>query len=212
MNKIAKIYRKAIGCRMCFTEETGLKAPIIDVAQPRWIGENYQNVRPRITFIMINPGAGDRTKDAGNHDAQEVLYRFSDGVTTFADVMSFQRQHMQTWGRPCGRFLRFYVEDLNLKLDDIAFLNIALCATLGNCYPKWMLNQCLGKYTGMILQELNLDLVVLCGINAQQFSKEIVDMCPRAKVVPMIHHAHRKGREVEEREQAKLRGVIDAFA
>ena len=40
---------------------------------------------------------------------------------------------MRDWGRK--RFLRFYTDALGLKLDDVAFLNIALCSTKGNSYP-----------------------------------------------------------------------------
>jgi hypothetical protein len=209
---IADLYRRALRCRVCFAKETGLKAPIIDVAQPRWVGARYWDARPRIAFVMLNPGAGDASKDIGNRDAQKFLLGFRDGDATFADVLAFQWQHMKTWGRPAGRFLRFYISDLNLKLDDVAFLNIALCATLGNRYPCWMLDRCFDDHSSKILQRLNPDLVVLCGVNVRRFASVISASCKSAKVVTMFHHAHRRGRDMETSKQALLRTVINSLA
>ena len=97
MEAIADLYRRAARCRVCFVDKTGLKAPIIDVAQPRWVGTRYRDARPRIVFLMLNPGAGDPSKEAGNRAARQVLLGFRDGGATFADVLAFQRQHMESW-------------------------------------------------------------------------------------------------------------------
>jgi hypothetical protein len=212
MEVITDLYRRALRCRVCFAEDTGLKAPIIDVAQPRWVGTRFRAARLRIAFVMLNPGAGDPSKDAGNRVARELLLGFRDGGATFADVLAFQREHMESWGKPAGRFLRFYIRDLDLELEDVAFLNIALCATLRNRYPSWMLDRCFADHSGMILRQLKPNLVVLCGVSARRFASAISALCPSAKVVATLHHAHREGRDVEAREQAQLRGVINALA
>jgi hypothetical protein len=213
MEVITDLHCRALRCRVCFAEDTRLKAPIIDVAQPRWVGTRFRDARPRIVFLMLNPGAGDPSKDAGNRDARRLLLRFRDGGATFENVLAFQREHMESWGKPVGRFLRFYIRGLDLELEDVAFLNIALCATLGNRYPRRMLDRCFEDHSGTILQQLKPDLVVLCGVViARRFRKKISALCPSAKVVAMLHHAHRKGRNAEAIEQAQLRGVINALA
>lgn len=211
MEAIEHLYRCAIQCRTCFARETGLQAAIIDLAQPRWVGSRYYRAKPRVTFVMINPGAGDPSKDAGNRAAREALLRFRDGEVTFAEILAFQRQHMESWGKPAGRFLRFYIRDLGLELEAVAFLNIALCATTGNRYPNWMLKRCFSDHSAKILRQLDPDLAVLCGVTARQFASAVEAVCPRARIIPMLHHSHREGRDVEASEQARLRAVIDAF-
>jgi hypothetical protein len=208
---IGDLYRCAIHCRTCFAEQTKLRGAIIDVAQPRWIGNRYFHAKPRIVFVMLNPGAGDQSKEAGNRAAREVLLMFRDGRATFLEVLAFQCQHMESWGKPAGRFLRFYVNDLGLELEELAFLNLALCATEGNRYPHWMLDRCFTDHSGPILGKLNPDLVVLCGASARRFAPQIGSLSPSARVVPMLHHSHRKGRSAEVREQARLREVICAL-
>jgi len=209
---IEELYRRALRCRICFAEQTRLTAPIIDLAQPRWVGSRYSGASPRVTFLMLNPGAGESSKDAGNRAARELLVKFRDGRASFPEVLAFQRQHMESWGKPAGRFLRFYIRGLGLELEEVAFLNIALCATAGNRYPKRMLNRCFVDHSGEILRQLDPSLVVLCGVSARRFAPKIEALCPRARVVPMLHHSHREGRRVETREQARLREVIDALA
>ena len=92
MEAIADLYRRAARCRVCFVDKTGLKAPIIDVAQPRWVGTRYRDARPRIVFLMLNPGAGDPSKEAGNRAARQVLLGFRDGGATFAEVLGLGNQ------------------------------------------------------------------------------------------------------------------------
>jgi len=211
MDTIANLYHQASHCRVCFDEQTALKAPIINLAQPRWIGSRYYEAKPRIVFVTLNPGAGDPSKDAGNCEAQQVLVGFREGNVTFEEVLAFQRQHMESWGRPTGRFLEFYLYNLGLNLNKVAFLNIALCATRGNHCPRKMLEQCFKKYTKAILQKLNPDLVILCGVKSRRFESEISALFQDAKIEYMLHHAHRGGRDVEKRDRLRLRRIIKAL-
>ncbi len=212
VDAIADLYRHALPCRKCFAEQRGLTAPVIDLAQPRWVGSRYFRAKLRITFVMLNPGAGAPSKAAGNRAAREMLLKFRDGDTTFPEVLAFQRQHMKSWGRAAGRFLDFYTKDLGLKLDEVAFLNIALCATAGNRYPKWMLDRCFADHSGEILRRLDPSLVVLCGGSTRRFTSAIKEKCPGAQVVSMLHHSHREGRSVEDKAHAKLSEFIGALS
>jgi hypothetical protein len=212
MDAMADLYRCALQCRICFAEQRGLTAPIIDLAQPRWVGSRYFRAKLRIIFVMMNPGAGGPSKEAGNRVSREMLLKFRDGDATFSKILAFQRQHMKSWGRPAGRFLNFYTKDLGLDLDKVAFLNVALCATAGNLYPNWMLDRCFADYTGEILRRLDPSLVVLCGGSVQRFTSKIKARCPSARVESVLHHSHREGRSVEATAHAQLREVIGTLS
>ena len=67
-----------------------------------------------------------------------------------------------------------------MNLDDVAFLNVGLCATVGNQYPGWMLRRCFSTHSGEILRELAPDLVLLSGSGTYRFEKEISSLCPKA--------------------------------
>jgi hypothetical protein len=211
VNAIADLYHRALPCRMCFAEQRGLKAPIIDLAQPRWVGSRYFRAKRRITFVMLNPGAGDPKKDDWNQEARKMLLKFRDGDATFSEVLAFQQQHMKFWGRPAGRFLDFYTKNLGLELDEVAFLNIGLCATDGNQYPDWMLKRCFADHSGKILQQLVPSHVVLCGGSARRFTSAIKKLCRDTQVVPMLHHAHREGRSVEATAQKEAARNLKVF-
>ncbi|MGQ0569239.1 MAG: hypothetical protein ACT4P5_06870 [Armatimonadota bacterium] len=91
---------------------------------------------------------------------------------------------MESWGKPAGRFLRFYIRNLGLEFEEVAVLNVALCATVGNRHPNWMLNRCFDGHTGEILRQLDPSLVVVCGAGAQRFASAIKGLCPRADQHP----------------------------
>ena len=100
LERIDSLYRGATNCRECFEGNPRVEAPIIDVAQPRWIGSEYFRARPRIVFVPLNPGAGSRGTEEGNRVARELLLRYRDGKAALDEVLTFQRDHMKSWGKP----------------------------------------------------------------------------------------------------------------
>lgn len=209
MNAIAELYRRALHCRVCFDADPELRAPIVDLAQPRWIGPRYWDAKPRIAFVLTNPGAGGSSHEVENRMARELLVGFRDGVRTFADVLKHQGGHMPAWGKTAGKFLNFYTTGLGLALDDIAFHNIALCATEGNDYPTSMLRRCFEAHSGGILRQLNPEVVILSGVAAQAYESSVKWTCPDASVLGMLHYAHREGSDTELAEQARIRGLLE---
>ena len=55
--EVDQIFRHAVACRVCFRAPLHLHPALIDVAQPRWIGEHYWDSL-RTVILLVNPGAG----------------------------------------------------------------------------------------------------------------------------------------------------------
>src|SRR5262249_38324031 len=73
------------------------------------------------------------------------------------------------WGIRQGRFMKFYLDGLNLELDEVAFANVAWCSTAGNRYPPDMLKLCFAKHTRQLLKGLDPEVVLLSGSQVHSF-------------------------------------------
>lgn len=93
---LVTLCRNATSCRVCFDPGAPkmLKAPIVDIAQPRWIGDGYWAASPRVVIVGINPGAGKGRHDAANRQARELIAAFRDHTRSLVDV--FARQRLDT--------------------------------------------------------------------------------------------------------------------
>lgn len=137
------------------------------------------------------------------------MHEYGDARAKLVDVLMHQRAHMADWGR--GRFLSFYTDALGLKLDEIAFLNIALCSTEENGYPWWMLRRCFDEHTGQLIRVLDPDLVLLSGRAVEPFRNSILNGSPQAQVETMLHYAHRKSNEEEARDRGRIRAKLECL-
>ena len=203
-----EIARTATSCRRCFEVDASLTPATVDVAQPRWVGPFYWQSSPRVLLLLLNPGAGGSANRDANLTFVERLRSFRDGKTDIAPIFDHQLQTIPTWGRPPGRFSRFYFDGLGLTLQAVALANIAWCATLDNSYPEHMLQRCFKNHTSALLNVLDPSIVLLSGTAIRRYQRYISEVVPRAVVVPMLHFAHRKGKEAEETELARVRKEI----
>ena len=197
--------REAVGCRECFMRRE-VAAPYIDVAQPRWVGRKYWENSFRVTILMLNPGQSRR--DSGATEFLRLIHGFRDHSVELRSILDGQRESMRSWGNPRGRFTAFYIDGLGLNFDDIAFANVAWCATANNSYPGTMLNRCFELHTGPLLRILNPDIVLASGSKAHMFGKRIRSMLPKAKIINAMHYAHRAGRAAEEAELMRVRAAL----
>jgi uracil-DNA glycosylase len=213
MEAFEALSAKATKCRVCF-ERFDIKAALIDVAQPRWVGNKYWSAHPRVVVVMLNPGSGEARDRSADTRSLDLLKAFAQGRGSLAAIMSHQAGDMPNWGRqlrtedgkPNGhQFTAFYLKGLNLKLDEIAFANVAWCATSGNKYPACMLSTCFERHTQPLLALLAPDVVLLSGSAAHRFAASIKRDVPGAKVVPMMHYAHREGASIEATELSRVR-------
>ena len=204
---VTQLARAAVACNFCF-ETPGLSRPRVAHAQPRWIGADYWHSRPRTAFLLLNPGSGESRNDRADVKFNTLLEDFAAGTRSLDEVLAHQREDMHEWGH--GRFLRFYSAHLGLRLDRIAFLNVAWCATKSNVYPDSMLKECFGRHTLPLLRILQPDLLLLSGSKTRQFQAEIAVALPTARVEPMLHYAHREGTAADAAELQRVKLILQS--
>lgn len=189
----------AVTCRVCFSKH-GLRSAYVDLAQPRWVGPQYWSADPRIVILMLNPGEGKLREE--NKFFRKILWQFKERQAKLCDVFNYQKADMPNWGR--GKFWAFYVEGLGLPIDEIAFANVAWCATKGNEYPRRMLQECFKRHTFGLLKFLKPHAVLLSGAPTHTFMSEVLTAAPNARMLPALHYAHREGTERNARELVRL--------
>jgi len=206
-SKFNHLCLQAVKCRHCFGH-LGLKAPLIDRAQPRWVGDKYWNANQKVLLLLLNPGSGAGRKDDANLRLRSMLRSYAEGKCELADVFAHQKDDIPNWGRK--RFGRFYLEDLGLKLDEVALGNIAWCATDGNVYPRDMMNHCFRHHTAPLIRLLKPDVVILSGSSTHRFASPVREMLPDAEIVETIHYAHRMGKLKQKQEAERIRKLWEA--
>jgi hypothetical protein len=77
---------RAVACRTCF-HELAVDAPLIDVAQPRWVGPEYESAKRRIAIVMLNPGSGESRTDDADDRFRQLIRAFSDGSGSLDAVL-----------------------------------------------------------------------------------------------------------------------------
>lgn len=206
---VEQLVRTAVGCNVCF-ETLNLSRSRVAHAQPRWIGTDYWHTRPRVAFLMLNPGSGESRTDRMDVRFNRLLAEYAAGARPLEVVLAHEREDMPNWGR--GRFLQFYSSHLGLRLDRIAFVNVAWCATKNNAYPDAMLAECFARYTLPLLRILQPDLLLLSGAKTRPFHAEIAAALPEARVEPMLHYAHREGTAAETAELQRIKLILQIVA
>src|SRR5437016_6005197 len=210
LTRFEALCRRASACRQCFTNIRSLKAPTIDIAQPRWVGRKYRRTRPRVLVLMLNPGSGESRTDSADCKARRLIRAFAAGECTLRDVLGHIQADAKNWGR--GRFIDFYSTDLGLNFERLAFANVAWCSTRGNHYPPEMLHTCFTRHTSELLQILRPDIVLLSGASVRRFAKKINKLLPSATIITTFHFAHRKGKQAWLTEAARVRRRIQVLS
>jgi hypothetical protein len=90
--------------------------------------------------------------------------------------------------------------------------NIAWCATFDNSYPQHMLDRCFEGHTKPLITVLDPHFVLLSGTTIHRYQHRISALLPRATVLPMLHFAHRKGKQAEQVELARVRKLMRSRA
>jgi hypothetical protein len=185
---VEPIFREAMRCNACFVHEgSRLQRSLVDIAQPRPIGENYWMSDFRIVLMLLNPGAGNVAQARPNQTFKQLLRAYADGSGSLEPVFQHQWNEMPDWGIPRGLFGRLYLDGYGLKLSEIAIANVAWCAELSNCYSS-MLERCFKKHTLPLLSILEPDAILLAGDETQIFASPIQEACRRVEVVRAMHY------------------------
>lgn len=200
---------RAVACKVCF-QQLSITPSFIDIAQPRWVGPRYSSARRRVVVVMLNPGSGASRTDDADERSRRSIRAFADGSGTLNAVLQHQLSDMPRWGR--GRFLRFYIDGLDLRLDETAFANIAWCGTAGDRYPTPMLEACFARHTAKLLTVLDPDVVLLSGSDTHRFAGRTRDMlAPDRLVIPMYHYANRKSSAAQAQELQRVREAMNVL-
>jgi hypothetical protein len=138
IGRFTDVVSGAMQCRFCFALK--LRPAFVDLPQPRWIGPDYWITRPRVAVVMLNPGSGTFRSDGADAALRSLLHAFAGGEDRLSEILEHQRRDIPSWGR--GRFARFFLEGARLRLEQLALLNLAWCATQSNEYPPEMLHAC----------------------------------------------------------------------
>jgi hypothetical protein len=202
--EVDQIFRHAVACRVCFRAPLYLQPALIDVAQPRWIGEHYWDGL-RTVILLVTPGAGRGTNDQANQDFRRLILAYRSRSGTIAEVFEHQRRQIPRW----GQFQAFYLHGFGLALPDIALANVAWCAERDDKYPSGMLRECFRQHTDPLLRVLKPHLILLGGTDLSTFIDRIEAACPKALIEPVLHYSHRKGHETTRKEIERVRLIID---
>lgn len=205
---LEKLFKAAVHCQVCF-DNGWVSHSLINIAQPRWIGPQYYSSEPKILIILLNPGSGGDTRWA-NKRLLTLMEGYKDGKNTIDEIFEHQAQDIHNWGQ--GRFANFYLRGLNLSLQNIAFANVAWCASAGNSYPGQMLSECFNRYTSSLVQLLDPKVVILSGRNVYQYGQIIKRLSPNTQIISTLHYAHREGYYVETQELARVRKLISEYS
>jgi hypothetical protein len=160
----------------------------------------------RVVVLLLNPGQS--RDDEGARGFLKHIQAFRAGSLKLDTILAGQRQVMPSWGSPPGRFGAFYLRGLGLDIDEIAFVNVAWCATKGNTYPQTVLGRCFQRHTSALLQLLTPEVVLACGRQTYRFADAIPELVPNVSVVRTLHYAHREGRLTEQRELRRVRAAL----
>jgi hypothetical protein len=203
---VEDVFSKAACCRVCFepVRNLGVRSALIDLAQPRWVGPNYEANNVRVLVVMLNPGSG-ASRPEKNTEFRDALRRARDDVQHLTAVMEFMREDMFDWGR--GRFIDF-IHACGVRLDDVALANIAWCATAGDKYPSGMLKTCFDLHTGQLIKGLDPTAVVLAGSSVWPFAQHVATLLPGARVIKTIHYANRGSSAERSAELGRVRSEI----
>ncbi len=194
-------------CRSCFEEMLG-EPGFIKIAQPRWIGPEYFTSPFKVLLLLSNPGAGNTPKKReANASFRKILSGYRDGEIDLREFLDFQRQLMQQWGSPPGRFLDFYVYGPGLRINELAIGNIAWCSEKDN-NPSKMLSKCFQYHTKELINLLQPHVVILAGRKAQRFEADVKMTVPSPSIVRSLHHAHRGGKAKDHLEYARIKEAL----
>lgn len=197
---------KAVRCRVCF-DLGEVKPALITRAQPRWVGPRYWETSPRIMIVLLNPGSGANRTDAADGRFLSLLDAFATNRGRLAAIMDHQADDILNWGG--GKCARFYLEGLGLKLEKVAFANVAWCATKENDYPLSMRSRCFALHTLPSATVLAPHVLLLSGSDTHRFASAFQDQLPDTRIVPMLHYARRKDLVTEKAELVRVRRIIN---
>lgn len=213
LTAISELARGAVACSHCFlparlTEWNSVPARPADrpddVAAAPWVGPKYLSSSPRIAVVMLNPGQA-----AARHKLvrRDLGQRLREGNMTFAAYTQGLAPLVSDWG--FGAVSR-WITAVGLSPDNIAFLNMALCAVANDAYFPKFFEACFARHTRNIIATLEPEAVVLCG--KQELAAFVSPIRALGPHVILTWHYRPMNTTAGQREIARVRGELSRLS
>ena len=180
MNKLdlIELYQDGINCRSCFEKfRTISQKNVAKGAQPRNVGKDYFSQDLKICIVLINPGGGHTPSDGNWDDFLQKLKKAKSSKekeASWDSIQNFISKEEKFWGKS-GAWNKLYYDSLGLDKDNIAMVNIMLCAVDKDEYKKEKtLDFCFfyKQKSLNILKALNPDKIILSGVETINFFRK----------------------------------------
>ena len=179
LKKLIDLHQEAANCNTCFKKFPNISHDfVVKGAQPRSIGENYFSQKIRVCLVLINPGKAHTQSDGG---WSEYLTPLKKAKTTeeknivWKNIQDFIKREEPDWGKTRGNWGKLYYESLGLTKNQIAMVNIMMCAEDNNDYKSEpTLDECFfkKKKSLKIIKSLNPHKIILSGMSPIKFFYE----------------------------------------
>lgn len=147
-HRVIDVMRSAAGCNYCFDTIAGLQRVQWGLPKPRWIGSRYSTACPRVVVVLLNPGDSSGLGEEWNHRERNHFDAFfeNDDYDQVRDYFRTRREEELNGTTSAKPVFSWYESVLGLVFEDIAQVNMAWCASVGNNYRK-MLQPCFERGT-----------------------------------------------------------------
>ncbi len=205
------VMQSAADCNHCFDTIPGLERVALGLPKPRWIGSRYWAACPRVVIVLLNPGDSSKLGEDWNRRERKRFEAFFErgDYDQLREYFRTRRDEEFSGTTAAKPVFSWYESTFGLVFEEIAQINMAWCALMGNKYRR-MLQPCFERHTGRLLQALEPHAVLLSGNDTHRFEREIKDLLPGVHVQKTLHYAHREGRDREAAEAASFRTWFDA--
>ena len=158
--------RRAVQCTFCFCPDRSAEWAFVptrpanrpdDVAVPPYVGPDYWSARQRIAVMMLNPGHAAAEHKMMRRDLGRKL---RDGEIDYTSYNEQLAELLPKWG--FGGVVR-WLNAVGLNANEVAFLNMALCAVDNDKYFPELFRTCFERNTRNLLETLKPHVVLLCG-------------------------------------------------
>ncbi len=191
--------RSAECCNLCFQKTPGIRRPArgLQKPKPRWIGKDYWTKRPRIVFILIQPGsANDKPDSFHEREATAFSEFYRNGCYDTVQNYLHGRYFDQKSGDEKTKSLVWYEDIFGVNFEEIALVNMAWCATYNDLIASgsdkellhFMLKTCFENHTRSLVEALEPDAVILSGKGAFKPYLPVFEKWLGFNRVRLIHH------------------------
>lgn len=174
----ARLFASVINCRACSICQT-ISRGMMDLPQPGHIGMRYRGILLVGRNPCVDPTGRWKAQDSIYFKNMSELGQRPD-ESAYSRLEGFLVEYIKTWPI-CTRY--FPLKECGLELDDIAYVNLVRCRTVGDKTPqKKMTANCINNHFLPWVEKLKPNIIVFVGKWAADRVKNIeiiknIDCC-----------------------------------